>query len=103
MEEIKALRNLKRIKTKEYCVVDQFQGGGGQEEGELLSPMARLFHEPGSNVYIISILGSKTTILPHVVKANLVHTLLKHPRFSSLQVQLSLSPSLPHTHKHCVF
>ncbi|KAM7477181.1 hypothetical protein LguiB_024424 [Lonicera macranthoides] len=88
MEEIKGLRDLKRIKTKKY-VVDQVQeggGGGDREEGELLSPMARLFHEPGSNVYIISILGSKTTIFPHVVKANLVNTLLKHPRFSSLQV-----------------
>ncbi|XP_059637823.1 wax ester synthase/diacylglycerol acyltransferase 11-like [Cornus florida] len=48
--------------------------------------MARLFHEPGSNVYIISMLGSTTKIYPDVVKANLEHTLLMHPRFSSLQV-----------------
>ncbi|XAR50737.1 Long-chain-alcohol O-fatty-acyltransferase [Bertholletia excelsa] len=54
--------------------------------GRPLSPMARIFHEPGSNVYIIAILGSKTTINPDDVKAKLTQTLLKHPRFSSLQV-----------------
>ena len=57
-----------------------------EEEGEPLSPAARLFHEPTFNVYIIAIMGCKTRIYPHVVKDKLVHTLLKHPRFSSLQV-----------------
>ncbi|XP_024980415.1 O-acyltransferase WSD1-like isoform X2 [Cynara cardunculus var. scolymus] len=61
-------------------------GGRLKEEDEQLSPMARLFHEPGSNVYIISMLGCKTKIDPHVVKQNLLHSLVRHPRFSSLQV-----------------
>ena len=57
-----------------------------QVEEEPLSPSARLFHEPHFNVYIIAILGCKTQIYPDIAKASLVHTLLKHPRFSSLQV-----------------
>ncbi|KAI3524350.1 hypothetical protein L1887_03003 [Cichorium endivia] len=56
-----------------------------EQEDQPLSPMARLFHEPGSNVYIISMMGSKTKINVDVVKKNLVHSLLRHPRFSSLQ------------------
>jgi hypothetical protein len=56
-------------------------------EEEPLSPSARLFHEPNFNVYIIAIMGSKTKIQLDIVKANLEHTLLKHPRFSSLQVR----------------
>ncbi|CAI0561598.1 unnamed protein product [Linum tenue] len=59
---------------------------GEEEEEELLSPAARLFHEPNFNVYIIAILGCKTRIDPDLVRAKLPHTLLKHPRFSSLQV-----------------
>ncbi|OAY49015.1 wax ester synthase/diacylglycerol acyltransferase 11 [Manihot esculenta] len=55
-------------------------------EEEPLSPAARLFHEPNFNVYVLAIMGCKTRIHPRVIKANLVHTLLKHPRFSSLQV-----------------
>ena len=55
-------------------------------EEEPLSPSARLFHEPHFNVYVIAIMGCKTKIYPEICKANLVHTLLKHPRFSSLQV-----------------
>lgn len=75
---------LKPIKTKtenkgEDCV-------NHQVEEEPLSPSARLFHEPHFNVYIIAILGCKTQIYPDIAKASLVHTLLKHPRFSSLQV-----------------
>lgn len=62
------------------------KNGGKEEDEEPLSPMARLFHEPGSNVYIISMMGCKTRINPHVVKQNLLHSLLRHPRFSSLQV-----------------
>ncbi|XP_044512232.1 wax ester synthase/diacylglycerol acyltransferase 6-like [Mangifera indica] len=55
-------------------------------ENQPLSPMARMFHEPDSNVYIMAMIGLKTEINAEVVKANLVHTLVKHPRFSSLQV-----------------
>ncbi|MBA0548757.1 hypothetical protein Golob_019835, partial [Gossypium lobatum] len=55
-------------------------------EEEPLSPSSRLFHEPNFNVYVIAIMGCKTRIYPDVFKANLGHTLLRHPRFSSLQV-----------------
>ncbi|KAJ0086676.1 hypothetical protein Patl1_07743 [Pistacia atlantica] len=56
------------------------------EANQPLSPVARMFHESDSNVYIIAMIGLKTKINAEVVKANLVHTLLKHSRFSSLQV-----------------
>ncbi|KAJ0024712.1 hypothetical protein Pint_07630 [Pistacia integerrima] len=56
------------------------------EANQPLSPVARMFHEPDSNDYIIAMIGLKTKINAEVVKANLVHTLLKHSRFSSLQV-----------------
>ncbi|XP_012481071.1 wax ester synthase/diacylglycerol acyltransferase 11 isoform X1 [Gossypium raimondii] len=56
-------------------------------EEEPLSPSSRLYHEPNFNVYVIAIMGCKTRIYPDVVKANLGHTLLRHPRFSSLQVE----------------
>ena len=67
--------------------------GSGEEvpEEEPLSPAARLFHEPNFNVYIIAIMGIKTRINPDVMKDKLVHTLLKHPRFSSLQVYVIIS------------
>ena len=52
----------------------------------LLSPMARLFHEPDCNLYVIAMIGFRTRIDPDVIKVKLMHTLLQHPRFSSLQV-----------------
>lgn len=55
-------------------------------EEQPLSPAARLFHQPNFNCYIISIMGSKTKIDIELVKAGLQKTLLKHPRFSSIQV-----------------
>ncbi|KAE8733376.1 hypothetical protein F3Y22_tig00001323pilonHSYRG00009 [Hibiscus syriacus] len=57
-----------------------------EEEEEPLSPMARMFHEPESNVYVILIVGFKSSINPHSFKANLVDTIVKHPRFSSVQI-----------------
>ena len=65
--------------------------GDDQEDHQPLSPMACLFHEPDCNLYVIAMIGSKTRIDPDVVKANLVHSLLKHPRFFSLQVRNELS------------
>lgn len=55
-------------------------------EEEPLSPSARLFHEPNFNVHVIAIMGSKNPIDPRVFYEKLPHTLLKHYRFSSLQV-----------------
>ncbi|MFQ6650226.1 hypothetical protein Gotur_023444 [Gossypium turneri] len=68
---------LRRIKVRKESVY---------EEEEPLSPMARMFQQPESNVYVIAMLGFKNPIDPHFLKANLVHTFLKHPRFSSVQV-----------------
>ncbi|XP_057987446.1 wax ester synthase/diacylglycerol acyltransferase 4-like isoform X2 [Hevea brasiliensis] len=56
------------------------------EDGQPLSPMARICHQPYSDVYIIIIMGFNSPISPLVFKASLRHSLLKHPRFSSLQV-----------------
>ncbi|CAH1426570.1 unnamed protein product [Lactuca virosa] len=80
MSSAKGLNTLTQIKT---TIND---GLRLKEEDQPLSPMSRLFHEPGSNVYIITMMGCKTKINPAVVKQNLVHSLLRHPRFSSLQV-----------------
>ncbi|XP_076909931.1 wax ester synthase/diacylglycerol acyltransferase 11-like [Bidens hawaiensis] len=71
-------KGVKQIKTKAK--------DGREEDHEPLSPMARLFHEPGSNVYIITMMGAKTKINPDVVKQNMIHSVLWHPRLSSLQV-----------------
>ncbi|KAF2290479.1 hypothetical protein GH714_013580 [Hevea brasiliensis] len=49
----------------------------GEKEGQPLSPMARVFHEPNSNVYIVVIMGFKTPINPDVVKIK-AQTFLKH-------------------------
>ncbi|XP_076898697.1 wax ester synthase/diacylglycerol acyltransferase 5-like [Bidens hawaiensis] len=56
------------------------------EEQRPLSPAARLFHQPNFNIYIIAIIGFKNPINPRVAYEKLPQSLLKHPRFSSLQV-----------------
>ncbi|XP_052194418.1 wax ester synthase/diacylglycerol acyltransferase 11-like [Diospyros lotus] len=61
-------------------------GGGGMEEAEALSPAARMFHESNFNVHVVAVFGSKTRIDPQLVKDKLSHSLLRQPRFSSLQV-----------------
>ncbi|KAG6738717.1 hypothetical protein POTOM_058339 [Populus tomentosa] len=55
------------------------------EEQQPLSPVARMFHEPDSDVYIIIVIGFQTKINPEVMRAHFENTFLKHPRFSSLQ------------------
>ncbi|CBI40536.3 unnamed protein product, partial [Vitis vinifera] len=84
---------LKPIQTKRLAA-REVEGDGKkpedikeEEEGEALSPVGRIFHETCFNVYVIAIAGFKIRINVDVVKANLEHTLLKHPRFSSLQVK----------------
>ncbi|KDP45597.1 hypothetical protein JCGZ_17204 [Jatropha curcas] len=57
-----------------------------KEEGEPLSPVARIFHESHSNAYITVFMGFKTPVNLTIFKANITKTLLKHPRLSSLQV-----------------
>ncbi|KAL6321141.1 hypothetical protein AAG906_012913 [Vitis piasezkii] len=56
------------------------RGGGAIESA------ARLFQTRQFNCYIIAIIGCKTVFNSHVIKAGLEHTLIKHPRFSSLMV-----------------
>ncbi|KAG6649967.1 wax ester synthase/diacylglycerol acyltransferase 5-like isoform X2 [Carya illinoinensis] len=53
---------------------------------EPLSPAARFFHTPRFNLYIIAIVGFKTSFNTDVIKAGLEQTLVKHPRFSSKMV-----------------
>uniref|UniRef100_A0A7N0SZA0 diacylglycerol O-acyltransferase n=1 Tax=Kalanchoe fedtschenkoi TaxID=63787 RepID=A0A7N0SZA0_KALFE len=56
------------------------------ELGDPLSPMGRLFHRPGSSIYIMGLLGSKTTIDPSHFKAGVASAFLAYPRFTSLLV-----------------
>ncbi|KAL3349216.1 hypothetical protein AABB24_022385 [Solanum stoloniferum] len=56
------------------------------EEAMLLSPSSRMFHEPNYNVYVLAIMGWKVPINVDSIKAELQSKILKHPRFSSLQV-----------------
>ncbi|KAL9225399.1 hypothetical protein vseg_001331 [Gypsophila vaccaria] len=55
----------------------------GLEEEEPLSPVARLFHAPKFNCCIIAVVGCKTKFDVEAIKEGLLHTLVKHPRFSS--------------------
>lgn len=76
--------------------IDAGEGEGGgqkkrprplqQEDGEPLSPPARLFREPKFNCHILAVMGIGKRIDVGVVRAGLEETLLRHPRFSSIQV-----------------
>lgn len=57
-----------------------------EDEAILLSPASRMFHEPNYNIYIVAIMGWKVPLDIDSVKAQVLDKLLKHPRFSSLQV-----------------
>ncbi|KAL3349214.1 hypothetical protein AABB24_022384, partial [Solanum stoloniferum] len=57
-----------------------------EEEAILLSPGSRMFHEPNYNIHIVAIMGWKIPLDINSLKAQLLSKLLKHPRFSSLQV-----------------
>lgn len=54
-----------------------------EEDGEPLSPMARVFHSPGNNCCIVTMIGCKTKINADVILLALNHNVSKHPRFSS--------------------
>lgn len=51
-----------------------------------LTPGAMLFHQPHLNCYIISVLGSGTKVNIDLIKQGVEETLLRHPRFRSVQV-----------------
>ncbi|KAH0731372.1 hypothetical protein KY290_002392 [Solanum tuberosum] len=57
-----------------------------EEEAILLSPGSRMFHEPNYNIHIVAIMGWKIPLDINSLKAQILSKLLKHPRFSSLQV-----------------
>ncbi|XP_019188382.1 PREDICTED: O-acyltransferase WSD1-like isoform X2 [Ipomoea nil] len=81
---------LKAIQTKIGKVAEIEMKAEEDDNGygeEPLSPSARMFHQPNFNVHVIAVMGSKCTIQPQLVKQNLVHTLLKHPRFTSVLVE----------------
>uniref|UniRef100_M0ZGI4 diacylglycerol O-acyltransferase n=1 Tax=Solanum tuberosum TaxID=4113 RepID=M0ZGI4_SOLTU len=59
---------------------------GDEEEAILLSPGSRMFHEPNYNIHIVAIMGWKIPLDINSLKAQILSKLLKHPRFSSLQV-----------------
>ncbi|KAJ9551002.1 hypothetical protein OSB04_015047 [Centaurea solstitialis] len=83
MRKTTSLKPLRLIKATQ----DHKEGFDEVEDDEQpLSPGARLFHEPGANVYIIIILGMKTQINTDVFKANIPDSICKNHRFSSLQV-----------------
>uniref|UniRef100_A0ACD5TDV7 Uncharacterized protein n=1 Tax=Avena sativa TaxID=4498 RepID=A0ACD5TDV7_AVESA len=69
-------------------------GSGGssrkarQEAGmeEPMSPAGRLFRETHSNCYIVALLGLGSPVDTAAMRAGLEATLVRHPRFSSVQV-----------------
>lgn len=93
---------LKPVRTKRSAAVREDGNGrkpdgfkeDEEEEEEALSPIARVCREPCFNIYVMAIAGCKTRVNVDVFKANLVHTLLRHPRFSSLQVWIFIYSSL---------
>ncbi|KAI3694724.1 hypothetical protein L1987_77694 [Smallanthus sonchifolius] len=85
MDSIPRLNTLGTIRTNKHG--ETFDGSKkGEDHEQPLSPMARMFHEPDFNFYIICIIGFKTKLRPDVFKENMIHTILKNRRFSSLQV-----------------
>ncbi|XP_043706807.1 wax ester synthase/diacylglycerol acyltransferase 11-like [Telopea speciosissima] len=76
-------KNSTTKKITEEEVEDERVGEGNEQP---LSPASRLFHEPHLNCYILAIMGCTIRVDPNVVLAGLETTLLRHPRFSSIQV-----------------
>ncbi|XP_019086428.1 PREDICTED: O-acyltransferase WSD1-like [Camelina sativa] len=54
-----------------------------EEDGEPLSPMARVFQSPGNDCCILTMIGCKTKINADVLQHALKLNVSKHPRFSS--------------------
>ncbi|KAH0722177.1 hypothetical protein KY285_004798 [Solanum tuberosum] len=75
---------LKPIETKRKGGIEEYDMV--TVEDEPLSPMARLLQDRKFDVHAVAFMAFKTGISPQPVKEKLVHTLLKHPRFTSLMV-----------------
>lgn len=76
----------KKMILKPLCIIPN-NIDVGEEEAILVSPSSRMFHEPSYNVYVLAIMGWKVPIQVDSIKAELQSKMLKHPRFSSLQVR----------------
>lgn len=94
MDGIRSRRKgLKQLKT------EQGGGGGGEggmanhvlmeEEEEPLSPGSRLFMQPRMNCCIVAMMGVGKRVDVDVFKKGLEDTLVRHPRFSSIQARPS--------------
>ncbi|KAL5998973.1 hypothetical protein ACLOJK_009922, partial [Asimina triloba] len=71
------------VGVEEKPAAKEMDNGG--EMTEPLSPSARLFHDPRFNCHIVAIVGVGKRIDADVVKAGWEATLVRHPRFSSVQ------------------
>uniref|UniRef100_A0A3Q7ELH5 Uncharacterized protein n=1 Tax=Solanum lycopersicum TaxID=4081 RepID=A0A3Q7ELH5_SOLLC len=76
----------KKMVLKPIRTSKKFDDDDEEEEAVLLSPGSRMFHEPNFNIHIVAIMGWKIPLDIDSLKAQLLSKLLKHPRFSSLQV-----------------
>lgn len=80
-------RKLKPIETrKQKCGMENVENNKSIIAEEPVSPSTRLLHDPAFNLHILAIMGFNSKINPHVFEQNLPHTVLKHPRFTSLMV-----------------
>lgn len=58
--------------------------------GEPMSPAGRLFREKHFNCYIVAAIGLGAAVDVAAARAGLAATLVRHPRFSSIQVRYAL-------------
>lgn len=65
------------------------RGRDDLEVGEPMSPAGRLFRETHFNCYIVAVIGLGTAVDIAAARAGLEATLVRHPRFSSVQVRPS--------------
>ncbi|TVT97442.1 hypothetical protein EJB05_57323 [Eragrostis curvula] len=66
-------------------------GGRDVEAGMPMSPAGRLFREKHFNCYIVAVLGLGSPVDVAAARAGLEATLVRHPRFCSVQARLALS------------
>lgn len=79
---------MKPIKTKSCTqyLLNGFPCDELGDDAQPVSPSSVVYHEPDFNVHIVAILGFKTNLDPKIVRAKMVDSVLRNPRFSSLQV-----------------
>ncbi|KAE8706413.1 Detected protein of unknown function [Hibiscus syriacus] len=80
-----SLRPTRYVGLKGIKVRKEMRRSYGEEE-EPLSPMSRMFHEPQSTVYCIIILGFENPIDPNTFKVKWLDIVVRHTRFSNVQV-----------------